>query len=159
MLYQITKGTGLAIKQGLYYKSVMVCFLDYIEANGMVLSYELLSSLVKSEKTTVTNKFLNKTHLHMWQPREFLFLKVFLQYWQTTTSDLALESWCCFCMSTSNELTCACLWCAWTKHARTTAADRTGRSSSLPPHPGSLGLWTRTLGLALCWGPSHMMSL
>ena len=31
-----------------------------------------------------------KNHLHMWQPREFLFRKVFLQYLHTTISALAL---------------------------------------------------------------------
>ena len=83
-------------------------------------------------------------HLHMWQPREFLFRKVFMQYLHTTISALALllqkksrvwEHRSTFSVQSLLHQTCACPWCVWRGHAKTAAGNSTGRFSSRPPPP------------------------
>ena len=85
-----------------------------------------------------------KYHLHMWQPREFLFRKVFMQYLHTTISALALllqkksrvwEHRSTFSVQSLLHQTCACPWCVWRGHAKTAAGNSTGRFSSRPPPP------------------------
>ena len=45
---------------------------------------------IKKNKAKEFEKFSMKYHLQMWQPREFLFRKVFMQYLHTTISALGL---------------------------------------------------------------------
>ena len=51
---------------------------------------ETLNIVDKKNKAKEFEKFSMKYHLQMWQPREFLFRKVFMQYLHTTISALGL---------------------------------------------------------------------